>query len=213
MKKLLCFLLVVSSCLFVSCSKDNHQNSSTSTTNGFVGKWIEDNSHGPFYYLGDYITGYINDKYAELSSEYSVYMRQGNTKKAQELRNEMEELKEESEDAYMGSATAVEITANTIKIGDASVYLNATSSKKPWAKGNVWFLCDFSSGSQVLNYNFFIMSVFVENWNTYQYSIKDGILYFNNGKDCLFINGNRLTYENWGDFVSMDWLLQQLRKG
>ena len=210
MKKLLYYLLVISSCFFMSCSKDDLQ---TPSTNEFIGKWIEDYSGGPFYYLSDYITMDFNDRYTELSSEYYIYLQQGNFAKAQELWNEMEELKEESKNAFMGNATAVEITANAIKIGKASVYLNATSSQNLWASGNVWYLCDGSSGSAVYNYNFFKMSVFVENWETYHYTIKDGVLYFNDDKDCLFINGDYLTYEDWGDFKSMELLLQQLKKG
>lgn len=218
MKKCFLALTILVSFALVSCdkkessSKEPNPDSGSSTSNEFIGKWIFDEPNGPFYYLSDYITMNINDQYAELSSAYHVYMEQGNYTKAQQLKNEMDALKEECEDAYMGVSTAVEISDNSIKIGDAEVYLNASSSKNVWASGKVWFLVDFSSGSQVLNYDFFKMSVFVENWNTYRYTIKDGILYFGNG-ECMFIDGDKLIWEDTGDLKSMNQLLQNLRKG
>lgn len=207
---IICILLVFTSC--DNTSQEPSQNND-SDVNEFIGRWIYDDPEGPFCYLSDYITGDFNDQYADLSSAYHVYMRQGDYTKAQELKREMDALKEDSKDAYMGLSTAVEITGNTIKYGDAYVYLNAASSKNLWASGNVWFLVDFSSGSQMLDYDFFNMGVFVENWRTYRYTIEDGVLYFNNGKECMFINGDKLIWENNGDFESMDQLLQALRKG
>lgn len=200
---------------FVSCDKKDSSSkdpdSGVSPSEEFIGQWIFDEEGGPFYDLSDYITGNINPQYAELSEEYYVYGRQGNYEKVQELRQEMEELKEYSTDTYMGRSTAVEITSSTIKIGDAEVYLNATSSQNLWASGNVWFLVDFSTGTQVLDCDFFKMSVFVENWRTYHYTIKDGILYFNNGKECMFRLEDKLIWEDNGDLVSMAQLLQNLR--
>lgn len=211
MKRYFLALALISFTL-VSCD-NNSQEPSQNNDNEFIGEWILIEKGDPFSRLSDYITGDFNDRYAELSDAYHVYMRQGNYTKCQELKNEMDALKEESEDAYMGMTTAVVISANTIKIGDAEVYLNATSSQNLWASGNVWFLIDFSSGTQVLDYDFFKMSVFVENWKTYRYTINNGILYFDNGRECMFIDGDKLIWEDYGDFQPMEQLLQNLRKG
>ncbi len=216
MKKLYTLLVLVAVCsVLSSCKKDNNNesNNDNSYSEEFVGKWFfidDEPGYGPINNSFNYVLDF-DYQYASLSSEYYTYLCQGNFERVQELREEMNEMKEYSKNAHMGGTTVVEITANAIKIGDADVYLNATSAQNLWASGYVWGLNDYSSGSHVYDPDFFKMCVCVEDWRTYHYTIEDGVLFFDNGERMIV--DDDLYWADYGTFRSVDQLLQNLYGG
>lgn len=191
MKKIFYCLLVVSSCFFISCSKDGSQNPSNNNNNAseFFGIWIADDvdimwarEEAESYYW----------KYQELNDDLHVYQLQANWDKIIQLERQIKNLHEEYRDDYIGTCDVLNIENGIIKIGQAEFYLNPTSSTTCLSYYNAF--TQFNMGMKI--------GLVVKDWETYRFSVQDGVLNFNNGQDCLFFAGSKLVWEGVTDFMS-----------
>lgn len=189
MKKIFYCLLIVSSCLFMSCSKDDSKNSSNNNDSSeFIGKWIAEdiNIIGAREEAENYYW-----EYQELAEELKVYYAEINFAKIDQLNNQLDRLNEQYNDYYIGSCDVLDIGNGIIKVGRADFYLNPKSTSKCWFWNDAFK--QFRMNMKV--------GLVVEDWETYRFTVQDGALYFNNGQDCLFFAGSKLVWEGFTDFM------------
>lgn len=195
MKKSL-FPIICSLLVFTSCDNNSQEPSQNNynDANEFIGEWVADNVNiaWALQEADDYYWRYL-----ELNDELETYYRQGDWEKISQLENQINNLQEEYKDDYVGSCDVIDIEKGIIKIGRADLYLNPTSKDNCWLWNNAFTSYDMG----------FEISLVVEDWETYRYTMQDGSLYFNNGQDCIFSNSGKLIWEGVTDFMSaLDFL-------
>lgn len=187
-KHFILFFLACICCIFVSCGTKNTPSKTSGGISAMMGKWVE--TTVDYNQMLNTVNDFIYE-YSELSSEYDIYLRQAIFEKANQVRDKMDKLIKSYNDYWLDNCVVVEINDGIVKIGEGTILLNPTSK-------NLWIRTSAYSGS---NMNLTV-GIQVDEWQKYRYSVKEGeLLYFDNGRECLFIADKKLCWEGVTDFV------------
>lgn len=183
MKKLLCLSLVCfSACFLVSCQfydfseffqeeneeKNEKEEVSSPVSTAFEGKWIEEDA---VLHFSEQILNYLS-KSVDVSIEYECEVM--TYKEYQAFHNSYK-------NAILCHGRVVEIGNGVLKVGEGDFYTNP-SNKTLWLSYEAYpqLIKKENLGLKLQ------VGIVVQEWHTYRYSInKDGILVFDNGRECI----------------------------